>query len=266
MSSDEEEQSNCFRVKKPKKHQKYFNFIDGQPVVVIDKQIVYLAQPKINIKRYYSKITDPDHQFQQFPNTKKEREILYVSGPSGSGKSYYIKQYAKILKHIFPKKPIYLFSKLTEDVSLDDIKGLKRIALDDAYLDNPLEPKIFTNSMVIFDDIFALNNKALRESIFGLMDDISVIGRHHNVTLAVTSHLMTNYKETRHILNEAHFITFFPSAGGVKSIRYTLKEYCGLDNKTIQRILKLDSRWITISKNYPQYIIWEHGLSLLNDF
>ncbi len=41
---------------------------------------------------------DDDYSFQLIPNTKKEREILYVVGQSGSGKSYFCTQYLKQYK------------------------------------------------------------------------------------------------------------------------------------------------------------------------
>ena len=48
--------------------------------------------------------------FQHIPNKNTERDIIYVAGMSGSGKSYYIKKYAEEYHAQFPKNEIYLFS------------------------------------------------------------------------------------------------------------------------------------------------------------
>ena len=71
-----------------------------------------------------------DSKFQHVPDTTKEREILYISGPSGSGKSTYTRKYLEQYKKKFKNRPIYLFSSLPSDDSLDKIQP-KRIKLED---------------------------------------------------------------------------------------------------------------------------------------
>jgi hypothetical protein len=44
---------------------------------------------------------------------------------------------------------------------------------------------------------------------------------------------------------------------------YALKNYCGFDNKTIDKILNLPSRWVLIGKQYPLYILHEKGVELI---
>ena len=51
-------------------------------------------------------------KFQQVPNPNTERSILYITGSSGSGKSYYTKAYCDCYRKIYPKREIYLFSSL----------------------------------------------------------------------------------------------------------------------------------------------------------
>jgi DNA replication protein DnaC len=73
----------------------------GSPVAkIIDKTtkeelIVYLTDPEFdcNVRKGYNSIKLESHQsFQQKPDNK-ERNILYVTGASGSGKSYYSAEY-----------------------------------------------------------------------------------------------------------------------------------------------------------------------------
>ena len=54
-------------------------------------------------------------------------------------------------------------------------------------------------------------------------------------------------------------LTVFPKSGSSQQIRYCLKQYYGLNNKQINAILSLPSRWITIYKNYPMCVLYEKG-------
>ena len=79
-----------------------------------------------------------DSKFQHIPDTTKEREILYITGPSGSGKSTYTRKYLEQYVKKFKSRPIYLFSSLPSDESLDKIKP-KRIKLDDSLHTDPIK-------------------------------------------------------------------------------------------------------------------------------
>jgi len=81
-----------------------------------------------------------DATFQLIPNPKTEREILYITGPSGSGKSTFVRKYLEQYKTTFKDRPIYLFSSLLDDESLDDIEP-KRVRLDESIYTNPIDIK-----------------------------------------------------------------------------------------------------------------------------
>lgn len=93
-----------------------------------------------------------DSFFQHVANTTKEREILYVTGCSGSGKSTYTRKFIEELRKVKKDIPIYLFSALPDDESLDSVKP-KRVILDDSLIDDPIDIKEFADSVVIYDDI-----------------------------------------------------------------------------------------------------------------
>ena len=48
--------------------------------------------------------------FQLIPNISVNRDICYVTGASGSGKSFWTRQYAEQYKKIYSKREIYLIS------------------------------------------------------------------------------------------------------------------------------------------------------------
>jgi hypothetical protein len=191
------------------------------------------------------------------------RECLYVCGPSESGKSTYIGKYAQEYKQVFPNNNIYVFSRLSEDEPIDELDPT-RIEINNELIQDPIQPSELSNSLVIFDDTDTIPDKKLNEAIQKLKNDLLETGRHNDVHVITSSHLVTNYKETRKVLNECNSITFFPSSGSAHQITYCLKNYFGLNKQQINHILALPSRWVTIYKNYPQYVLYSKGIYLLS--
>ena len=152
----------------------------------------------------------------------------------------YLELYAKKFK----SRPIYLFSSLPSDESLDKIKP-KRIKLDDSLHTDPIKVQEFKESVCIFDDIDVISDKKIREAVYNILNQILEIGRHFKIHCIVTNHLPTNGKDTRRILNEAHTVTYFPHSAGGK-IKYLLEEYVGLDRKQIAYMKRQRSRACTI--------------------
>lgn len=203
-----------------------------------------------------------DGKYHQIPDPDKEREILYITGPSGSGKSTYSANYIDEWKKQHKGRPIYLFSALPEDESLDRVSP-KRIKIDDRLITEPLSASDFEDSLVIFDDIDVISNKAHREEVYKILNQILEVGRHYKISCILTNHLPTNGKDTRRILNECHSITYFPHSGAGRQINYLLKDYLGLDKKQIKKFKDSKSRWATIYKNYPNMGMTEKELYTL---
>jgi GTPase SAR1 family protein len=207
-----------------------------------------------------SNIHIPDGgKFQQIPDPTVERQIIYIFGPSGSGKSYYSKQYIKQWKKQNKGGEVYLFSSLKEDESLDEVKP-KRIKIDDNLVNSPIDTESFKDSMVIFDDIDVIRDKDIKEAVYDILNGILEIGRHFNINCILTNHLPSNGKDTRRILNECHSITYFPHAGAGRQQRYFLENYAGLDIKEMKKIKNMKTRWATIFKTYPMCVMTETDL------
>lgn len=208
-------------------------------------------------KIYDDGIVQPLPQFNQ-------TERCYIAGPTGSGKSYYVSKYLEQLKKVFPERTIYIFSDVKEDPVLDKIGDIVRVNLDEDALDMPPpSPEQLANSICVFDDIDSIQNKKMYAMIQALRDSLLRRGRHENISVIVTSHLMSNYKDTRIILNECNSITFFPRSGASDAIRYTLKKYGAMNKQQIDEVLNLPSRWVTLNKHYPMYVLYEKGIYLL---
>ena len=191
-----------------------------------------------------------------------QRYCAYVFGPSGSGKSTWISNYAECYKKSFPKNPVILFSRLDKDESIDKINPT-RIELTEELLDDPIKPEDLPSCMTIFDDTDTIKNKKIRDEINELKNDLLETGRHNNINVVIVSHLATNYKESRIVLNESNYIVFFPKSGSTQQIMYVLTGYCGLGKKDIERIMNLQSRWVCLSRRYPMFCVYESGAFLL---
>ena len=197
-----------------------------------------------------------------YPNDKT-RDVLYVAGPSNSGKSTYASKFALEYHKLYARRNIYIFSRVTFDEAFDDAFNPIYIKLNDELLDKPITTKELENSLCIFDDIDTLTDDEIRKNVLKLRDDILETGRHNNISVLVTSHQISNYKQTRTILNEATEITIYPRSGSTYHIIRVLKVYCGLNIEQINRILNLPSRWVTIVKSYPLCVFYQTGIYLL---
>jgi len=203
-------------------------------------------------------------KIQQIPDKQKERSILYITGASGSGKSYYTREYCEQYKKMYPKNIIYLFSSVNDDSSIDKIKTIKRFVLDDKFINEPMTAEDFKNSMCIFDDTDCITNKALRNKINGILNMLLETGRHFNTSVIYTSHVANAGLDTKKILNESHSITFFPASLGGRSLKYLLDNYLGFDKEQIKKIKAIKSRWVTVVKTYPMVVLYQHGAYLAN--
>lgn len=227
------------------------------------------------IKAVYRRIVDDksddktlelpdDSMFCPIPDPDpKVRQIWYVAGISGSGKSYFARGIAENYKKLFPEREVYLISKLNEDETLDKMKigKPKRISLESLVDDYPSIEE-FKECLIIFDDYDTLT-APYDKIVLKLIDDLAIMGRHTGTSMLCLSHYLTNYKKTRLILGEAHFIVLYPMATSFKAMKYVCEHHCGLTKEEVQGLKKL-GRWVALHKVYPQYLISVHNAYLLN--
>lgn len=228
-----------------------------------------------NVKELYNKIQEDDKNdtsivlptdssFHLIPTPDpKVRQVWYITGQSGSGKSYIARGLAEYYKKIFPEREIYLISKLNEDSTLDTMKigKPKRIKVQSLMDDYP-DIKEFENCMIIFDDYDSFPDKT-GKVVQQLIDDLAIQGRHTNTTMLCLTHFTTNYKKTRLLLGEATNIVVYPQSTSSYALKYLLGTHFGLGKEDLAELKKL-GRWVSIGKNYPSYLISEHTAKLLH--
>jgi adenosyl cobinamide kinase/adenosyl cobinamide phosphate guanylyltransferase len=231
-----------------------------QSLYVCDnKQAKELRHPETEVQ-----LSD-GYRFQLAINKETERQIGYICGASGSGKSYFAKQFILEYHKAYSGRPIYIISALTEDTTLDSLKCIKRIKLSPEFLADELKSSDFADSLVILDDTDTISNKKMRNKVNQIRDDILSTGRHYNVSCLVTTHTPCAGLETKLILNESHFITIFPAGLGGRAKAYLLETYLGLDKLQIKKLKDIDSRSITFIKGFPQVVLAERNAYILTD-
>jgi len=235
----------------------FLSLISGKKVAKIkggvnDGKFIYLNDKGVN------EIKIPDGILQVLPNNDIVEKI-YISAPSGAGKSTFVGKWMKEYKKSHKDSPIYVFSTVDEDKALDKNNPI-RINLDEDLLEEPLEPVELEKSLVVFDDSDTIRQKEIRSYLALLRDHLLEVGRHYKIRLLITSHLLSNYAHTRRILNEATSVVVFPRAGtGTYHIKNFLKTYCGFDTIQTKKFINLPSRWVLVNRGYPQYVLHEHG-------
>lgn len=206
---------------------------------------------------------DDGGMFELLPSPDpKKREVWYIAGQSGSGKSYIAKGLAHYYHKLHPERGVYLVSKLNEDSTLDTLKFLKRINIQ-SFVDDYPDLDEFKDCMVIFDDYDTLTGDA-EKVITKIVDDLAIMGRHTNTTMLCLSHYLTNYKKTRLLLNEATHIVVYPLSTSYHALRYLLKNYVGVDEEDLKRQRKLGSRWLAYAKGFPQFMISQKNAEILH--
>jgi energy-coupling factor transporter ATP-binding protein EcfA2 len=206
----------------------------------------------------------PELKFQQIPDTTKEREILYITGASGSGKSTYVRKYCEIYKKKYKDRPIYIFSNLKEDESLDSIHP-QRIKISEDLVSDPINAEDLADSICIFDDVDCIKEKPIREAVIKVMNECLEVGRHFKITMLITNHLPLDRQFTRRVINEAHSVVYFPQSALGMQTTYMLTNYLGLDRKMIKFIRKQKTRWACVSKTYPRYVLMEHTICMISE-
>lgn len=196
-------------------------------------------------------------KFQYIPDENKERLIAYCCGASGSGKSYFASDLANSYKKQHPENPVYLLSYVDSDSSIERVKNIERIKLDEEFLAADLNAEDFANSLLIFDDCDCITEKKMKLKLKDLLGKLLNTGRHSGASVIYLSHIACGGLETKGILNECHSLTFFPATLGGRARNYLLNQYLGFNKKQIEAIDDIPGRAITVVKSFPMIIVSE---------
>ena len=172
------------------------------------------------------------------------RQILYISGSSGSGKSFYTSMYLKRYNKMFPRNPIFVFSSLTEDKVIDECKNVVRINFKDEkfYSADYTDINKFKDSLVLYDDTDTIADPFIQTKIKASQNLILTTGRHAGVFCIITSHKCCAGPHTALILAESQSVTLFGDKMGYVTMLYALQSGFGFTRKQVDYIRTLDTR------------------------
>ncbi len=200
-----------------------------------------------------------------------DRSICLV-GPSESGKSFLAKEICKFDKR---KRPVIVFSKIDDDESLRELSKLRtpmdkktRLVKIPLHTENQLLD-LPTNSdlkecICLFDDIDSFPSDIanfLRE----YRDSMLESGRHDNITVISTSHILNNYMKTKTILNECEWVCLFPASNKRHAFSF-LKDRFGLEkseaNFLINKAMQ-SGRYLCLRLSAPNLLLHSKGIIIM---
>lgn len=198
----------------------------------------------------------------------KKRSIVFIAGPSGCGKTTFSMKYINEYLKMNPESSAFIFTANPSDESVRKYMGerIKVIMLkeEDMKKEVELDPTLFRNSIVFFDDMDFLLDDSMIEKVQSLIKRVLGIGRHNNTSIIVSKHMVMDYKSTRLLLAEASLIVTFPHSGSSFFVDSFFKKYFSNANSHIKtELINTSQRWICCRMIYPQLAFNESNLYLL---
>jgi len=260
-----------------------FSFVKGGlPVAfifvpkVLRKQLKLLHLKKIYLHDHNNGFKDlTSDTYQIYPLfSHRDGEIqnhrIGIFGKSGSGKSTFVGELLDIMKHHKlgnPDKDIIVFSGVEQDEPIDRERNDEPPERVDIY-----DPEIYSdindycNSICVFDDVENLSDKNIDKAMQRLRNGMLERGRHKGIDIISISHDALSGNVTKKVHSESTGVVIFPAYSQVHQLQEYLTRYIGLAKKDISKITSLGdkSRWVYVSNTAPTYVIYKHGIYLVN--
>jgi len=211
-------------------------------------------------------VKEIDGKFEMLPYIEpNQRQAVYISGVSGSGKSTSAVTYIKKLRKSAPKYknyPTYLWTANSiEDTVFKDLKNTYRINIEDYTNLADLSYTEFENCIVVFDDWEALERPML-VYFRDMMKKLLEYSRKQNVVIIVITHMTQQGLLTKPIIFECDTFILY-HRNNFNACRKFLQNYMDLDNDVMDKVKKMHGRCIYVRKSFPTCIISENKILLL---
>jgi len=235
-------------------------------------------------------IAPPKSQFFPLPEMRPAlRDVLYLTAPSGAGKSTFARAYADTFLDTFSRgsrKPTIVV--VCKDDPKDDpaYNKLKYVHLrpeelvvgyetpDGTTLDKPIELETFVDpdglpTLVIFDDCEAVTDKKEGAALADLQQMLLERGRKKKVFVVFISHRAASGKATKCILQEQNAVWLPTGASTSSNLSYMLEKHLGINpemRKAFKRNADEFGRWVFIkTDSCPRYIVSPRRVCIYDD-
>lgn len=225
---------------------------------------VRTALDSMESKVYYN----PDGKIELVPrNIADQVDRLYIFGSSGAGKSTMAAKYALQYLKQYPGNRIFLFSQKSRDRVFDSIDGLIRVPFTRAFVtDHQGGDEALLNyqdSLVIFDDVIAVDDPDIRTSVQRFKNLCLSLGRAYGISTCSIIHKGLSGRESMVELCEASHLVGFPKFN-LDEFKKLVQRYCGGDKSKISRIFDeavCSCRWMCIIR--PNIIVTEKFIRII---
>ena len=198
-------------------------------------------------------------------NHPSARDVWYIAGQSGAGKSHIMRKLAESYHHFFKDRKIYLLSALAEDETLDSLTPAqgKPTRLDIRKLiEKPPVVSNVTDTLTLMDDFDTFMGDK-ESAVLQLIDVIGTQGRHKQASMACATHRITNYNKTRVVLGEATHFVVFPQVTSHNKLRALLGNYGSLSDVEVSSLYGMESRWVVAVQGTPSVLYGEREARIL---
>lgn len=202
-------------------------------------------------------------EFIIIPQPLEEHNVIMVTGKPKCGKSYWVNEYVKAFKTINPTSDVYRITTVDKDMTIINDEDKYTTIPIQVLEKNELSKETFENSLTIFDDIESARFKKGTDRAYALLGDLSKAGRHIKCDVIFANQESRMGVKSKKILSCLTHLVIFPRGCSVYQYSRLLKEHVGLSKNEISKILNLDSRWIMIAIQTPQYVIHQHGAYII---
>ena len=232
-----------------------------------EEKIVYVPKKGGDKEMEFDTAIDP---FPYLDLKNKQRSGIFISAPSGAGKSSIAKKLVHGYLKILGKKTRILLFTQTEEVDPAFLEYSNEkynfvhvcIKADDMF--PLLTPEVLRNSICIFDDYENLD-KSLQTFTLSLIKDILERGRKLNIQCILINHQTMNYNKTRALIFECDTYILFPSANR-NSVKKFLLSYADIDKKEVDNLIEEAMNpfdFLLFRKSVPRYILTKHKIKLI---
>lgn len=201
--------------------------------------------------------------FPLFFREANHREILYLSGASGGGKSTFASKCAGQYQELYPNRNVFILtSELNfKDPAWDKIKSPIFVNVEkfiEMIKERIVEDTDFKDSLMIYDDLNFLVD-AERKILYHFINKSLELFRKLNTSLIILNHHATSYKESRTIINELQYYIQFGNTLQTRSNRL-YESYFNLEKQSIKKINGMKADRFKLVSAKDQYVMSEFEL------